>query len=263
MRSPGVAFDLRAAMTQELNAALEELESRANEAKTVHQCRLRLKKARALGRLGQGVAPGLAAVFNDTAQTVMRHLGQARDHTALADIARKLANKTGHRSATALIEVANGLHSAHEQAPPLDLDNVRAGIRDLIALAQVWPEPSARQIRTGAARLAKRARRAHRRATHAAEPHRRHDWRKREQSRLFAAMLLDRAWPRVRRRKDSKALTHVLGLERDAWLLLERIEHEPALGPDIEPAKRTLRKYCARLRKRANKLGAGLHAAGV
>lgn len=266
MRSPGAAFDLRASMTQELNAALEELESCERGAKALHQCRVRLKKARSLGRLGQAVAPGLAAVFNDTAQVVMRQLGQARDLAALADTARMLADKADRKRAPALIEIGNALQSAHERSPQLDIDGVRAGIRDLVALAQVWPAPSSRQIRSGAARLAKRARRARRRGCGAVEDQLRHIWRKREQSRLFAAMLLGRAWSGVRQRKKSHALTHLLGLERDARLLLERIEHGAALGHDSDASrrvKRTLRKYRARLRKRADKLGARLQAAGA
>ena len=142
MRSPGAAFDLRAALTQELNAAMEELESRESGPNALHQCRLRLKRARALGRLGQAVAPGLAAVFNDTARAVMHQLGQARELAALADVARKLADNTDGKNAAALSAIASVLHSQHDRAPPLDLESVRAGIRDLIALAQVWPAPS-------------------------------------------------------------------------------------------------------------------------
>lgn len=266
MRSPGAAFDLRAALTQELNAAMEQLESRESGPNALHQCRLRLKKARALGRLGQAVAPGLAAVFNDTARAVMRQLGQARDLPAIADIARKLADKTDGKNAAALSAIADALHSQHDQAAPLDLESVRAGIRDLIALAQVWPAPSSRQVRAGASRLSKRARRARKHACGAEEAQHRHVWRKREQDRLFAATVLKRAWPTKRRRKSASALTHALGLERDAWLLLERIEREPALWPDAEMAKRAqraLRKYGARQRARADKLGARLNADGA
>jgi CHAD domain-containing protein len=246
-------------MAQELNAALEELDSGSGP-KRLHRCRVRLKRARALGRVGKAVAPGQAAVFNDSARTVMRQLGQARDLVALAATARKLAEKANHKSAAGLIHAADALETERDHLPALDLDAVRGGIRDLIALAQVWPEPSARQIRSGAKHIAKRARRT--RGRKRDEAARRHDWRKREKERLYAATLLDDVWPGPRRRKTTKALGQLLGRERDALLLLTRIEAEPALAGDAdaaERAERALRKYATKLRKRADKLGERLH----
>jgi hypothetical protein len=266
MRSPGAAFDLRTAMTQELNAALEELDSRDDTHKAVHRSRVRLKHARALARVGEVVAPGLAAVFNDSARSVMRTLAQAHDLAALADAARMLAETANEKSGAALVRAADNLDSARKALPALDLDNVRTGIRDLLALAQVWPEPSQRQVRAGAKRVAKRARRARRRghATEAAAS--RHEWRKREKDRLYAAMLLNGAWPAPKRRKQSAALGHLLGLERDALLLTERLDAEPSIAGDetsTARAKRVLRKYSARIGRRADKMGKRLHADGV
>jgi hypothetical protein len=140
MRSPGAAFDLRATMTQELNAALEELDAGSGP-KAMHRCRVRLKRARAVGRVGRSVAPGLAAVFNDSARTVMRQLGQARDLTALADTARTLAVKARRKNAPGLLHAADALETARLHLPERDLETIRAGIRDLIALAQVCPSP--------------------------------------------------------------------------------------------------------------------------
>ena len=48
MRSPGAAFDLRAALTQELSAAIEEIDTPIPRPAAVHRCRVRLKRARAL-----------------------------------------------------------------------------------------------------------------------------------------------------------------------------------------------------------------------
>jgi hypothetical protein len=265
MRSPGAAFDLRATMTQELNAALEELDAGSGP-KAMHRCRVRLKRARAVGRVGRSVAPGLAAVFNDSARTVMRQLGQARDLTALADTARTLAVKARRKNAPGLLHAADALETARLHLPERDLETIRAGIRDLIALAQVWPEPSARQICAGAKRIAKRARRTRRHGRGADQARLRHEWRKREKDRLYAASLLDGAWPGPRRRKKSDSLGRLLGMERDILLLMERLEAEPSLagGPEAAGrARRALRKHGARLRKRADKLGDRLHAGGV
>ena len=265
MRSPGAAFDLRAAMTHELNAALEELDSRGGP-RALHRCRVRLKRARALARLGKVVAPGLASVFNESARSVMQTLAQAHDLVALAETARLLAETASDKKAEALVATADALDAARDALPDFDSHGVRVGVKDLLALAQVWPEPSARQIREGAKRIAKRARRTRRRGRRAAETSLRHEWRKREKDRLYAVMLMDGAWPRRRRRKQSEILGHLLGLERDSLLLIERLEAEPALAGDPSNAmcaRGALRKYCRSLRKRADKLGRALHADGI
>lgn len=87
MRSPGPAFNLRAALTQELHAAAEELDKSPGKPKTIHRARVRLKRARALARIGHACAPGLSNVFNDSARAVMRTLAEARDLAALAEAA--------------------------------------------------------------------------------------------------------------------------------------------------------------------------------
>jgi CHAD domain-containing protein len=265
MRSPGAAFDLRASLTEELAAALSELNGSPSR-KAVHRCRVRLKRARALARVGRACAPGLSKVFNDSARAIMRALAQARDLAALADAARDVARDSGKRSAQALDHAAEVLDVARRQLPPLDIEATRAGIRDLRALAQVWPEASYRQIRRGAERVARRARRARRRGCGASEVARRHEWRKREKDRLYAALLLGEHWPEKRRtrRKKSEALGNVLGKERDALLLIERLERNPALGGEYAArALRVLRQRSRKLAAKADDLGAALHANGA
>lgn len=261
MRTPGAGFDLRASLTAEVDAALAELTDSPSH-KAVHRCRVRLKRARALARVGRSCAPGLAKVFNDSARVLMRTLGQARELAALADAARTLARDTTKRGAEALSHVADVLDIARRQVPPLDIESARASIRDLRALAQVWPEASPRQIKRGADRIARRARRACRRGRGSSEVARRHEWRKREKDRLYAATLLGQAWPeRPRRRKKSTALGDVLGQERDALLLIERIERDAGLaGPNVQRALRALHKRTRDLADDADKLGRAVHA---
>lgn len=265
MRSPGAAFDLRAGMTQELNAALEDLDA-GGDPKALHRCRARLKRARALARVGRVVAPGLAAVFNESARAVTRTIAQVQDLSVLADTARLLAETAKDKEAEALVTAADALDAARNALPELDLQSLRLGVKDLVALAQVWPEPSARQIRAGAKRIARRARRTRRHSRGVGELALRHEWRKREKDRACAAALLEHAWPGPKRLKRGDTLGHLLGLERDASLLIERLEAEPALAggaSDAARARRVLRKYCARLRGRADKIGRRLHADGV
>lgn len=259
MRSPTGAFDLRAALTAEVQAALEDLNAR-NAEDCIHACRVRLKRARAIARLCGVGAPGLAGVFDDTARGVMRTLAAARSARALGQTARRLAKKSHGKEARAFEAMAQAFHAT--TPTPLDVEAAYAGLKDLIALAQVWPEPSARQIRRGARRISGKARRAFRRAYAGEDAALRHDWRKREKDRLYAAEALGRAWPGRRRRKIAEALNEALGRERDARLLLQYMNIAPVLANEergSERAARTLSKRCKRLAREADKLGVELH----
>jgi CHAD domain-containing protein len=266
MRSPGPAFDLRAAMSQELSAAIEELDASGGRPKGVHRCRVHIKRARALARVGRVGAPGLAQVFNDSARGVMRTLGQARDLVALSEAARRAAKKGDNREAEALQNVAYNLDAERGFLPSLDIEGARTGLKDLLALAQVWPEASHRQIKRGAERVIRRARKARRRGRGSDEPARRHEWRKREKDRFYAALLLDDAWPTARRLKLGERLGEVLGVERDALLLIDRIEADRAIAGEGKAAKhatRVLRRRCVRFADRADALGARVHSGGA
>jgi hypothetical protein len=263
MRSPGSAFDLRAALSDELRAAIEELDASMARPKAVHRCRVRVKRARALARIGRVGAPGLSGVFNDTARGVMRTLAQARDLAALADAARALGRKSGRKAAVALETAAANLDALRMASPGLNTEAARAGLKDLLALAMVWPEASPRQIRRGARRIIRRARLARRRSFHAKDAPPRHEWRKREKDRFYAALLLEDAWPGPRRRKLGARLGEALGEEHDILLLLEHLEAAPDLaGADKAPARaaRALQQRRKTLARRADRLGARLHA---
>lgn len=265
MRSPGPAFDLRAAMAGEVRAAIDEIETAEADPKAVHRCRVRLKRARALARIGHACAPGLSSVFNDSARTVMALLAHSRDAQALAEAARDAAKHSDKKSAEVLRNAAATL-TAHAQQPAIDLAAADTGLKDLLALAQVWPEASARQIRKGAKRLVRRARKGCKQGRGETEIIERHEWRKREKDRLYGATLLDKAWPAPRRLKLGEKLGDTLGAERDAGLLIARLEAEPALAGGEKAVRRAtnaLRKRRKRLAADANAIGARLHIAGA
>jgi len=257
MRSPGPAFDLRAALTTELRAAIDELELVHNEIRAVHRCRVRVKRARALSRVGRVCAPGLSSVFVDSARALMRNLALARDPAALSEAARTAGRKGGKKSATAFETVAHAIDETAAAQPTLNLEAARAGLKDLLALAQVWPEASHRQIRRGAKRLDRRARRARRRGVDSVDPVERHKWRSREKDRFFATSILSEAWPGKRRRKTCEKIGDALGGERDALLLMERLVSEPELAADERDLRRTLKslnRRRAKLARRADRL---------
>lgn len=256
---------MRGALSEEVRAAIVELDT-APSGRGVHRCRVRLKRARALARVSHPFAPGLAAVFNDSARGIMRTLARARDLVALAEAARTVAKKENKKTAAGLNAVAHALDAAREALAPIDYAAVNAGLRDLLALAQVWPEASPRQIAKGARRIARRARNAWQDGRRERHPERRHTWRQREKDRLYAVELLAKAWRHKRRRARSEALVDVLGDERDAFLLILRIEAEPSMAGGVKAAEQAihaLKRRRDRLAQRADRLAAKLHTGGV
>ncbi len=248
---------MRAALTDELRIAMEQLESATLDARAVHQCRVRVKRARALARLGSVSAPGLSSVFVDSARGLMRNLALSRDTDALGEAAKSAAKKAGKQTAAAFATVAQSIQETATSHPHLNIEAARSALKDLLALAQVWPEASHRQIRRGAKRLERRARRARERGIDSVDPVRRHEWRKREKDRAFAASVLDDAWPGKRRRKTAEKIGDALGGERDALLLMERLVAEPELAGEekaLRRALKTLNRRRARMARRANAL---------
>ncbi len=258
MRSP-VGFDLRGALMAQLRAASEVLAQAEVSAKNVHEARVRLKRARALARVGMPCAPGLAKLFNQTARAAMAALAHSRDAAALIETAETAAKSAPRKRAAALRALAAALGADGQLAPPPDLAAAAMNLRDLQALAQVWPEASAQQIGKGAERVARRARQARQTGRASKHTDERHHWRKREKDRLYAAALLGKTWPRARKCKRGEHLTQVLGGERDARRLLERLEAGTVSTGSVAAdarATRALQVRLTRLMRKANRLGA-------
>ena len=263
MRSPGAAFDLRVALVEEVQSAAEIFESNPTKPKTIHRCRIALKRARALAAVGSVSAPGLAEVFNDGARAIMRTLGRARQDWALEQSARAFGANVSKSARRELSELAERVEAFQRTAQPVNAEAVRAGLKDLLAIAYVWPDASPRQVERGARRLVRRARKVWRRARKA-EGDIRHSWRKREKARLYAALLLGKAWPQEipRRRKRNAKLADLLGRERDLTLVMDRLHKDwPQEGQ--HRGLRELHKLQKRLFRRSSKLGRRVHANGA
>jgi|GEM_PF-1313454 len=266
MRSPAPAFDLRASLVSELRDAIQQLGDADRDPRAIHRCRVHIKRARALARIGSVCAPGLADIFDDAAHGVMDALAGARELQALAETARATAKKAPRRAANALHAAAVALDEEHAALPPLDTNAIGAAIRDLQALAQVWPEASPRQIKRGARRIIRRARRARARGRGVDDAGRRHEWRKCEKDRFYAAVLLDEAWPARRRRGLGEKLGNALGGERDALLLCQRLQSAPDLvggAKDARRAMKALRARAARMAEKADEIGNRLRLSGA
>lgn len=255
MRSP-LGFDLRGALSAELRAAEAALELSAHEPKAVHRCRVHLKRARALSRLGKEWAPGLAKVFNQTARAAMALLAHSRDAAALVEAAEAAAGRSGRKGAHALRALAASMTAVATTPPAFDLHAASVAVRDLHALAQVWPEASPRQIRAGAGKIARKARRLRAQALESSDANLRHEWRKREKDRFYVAELLDKAWPHRRRLKRSERLCNTLGGERDLRRLAERLQAGGVSAGGADADARALKALTRQLAKRMRKANA-------
>lgn len=266
MRHEAEAFDLKAALREELAAARLALVTLAG-APAVHRCRVSLKRARTLARIGADGAPGLAKVFNERARALMADLSAARDLAALGVCARAESRKASGAAAAALKRIALALTGAADAAGLPEAEASLQRLSELEALAEVWPEPSPQQLARGLRRIVRRAHRAAERARGRRKPSLRHRWRKREKDRLYAALLVGPAWPdkTKRRRGRAQKLTRALGGERELLLLMDKIEREPNLAGGKRPRAAALRALSDthRLRaKKADRLGKLVHRGG-
>ncbi|HRP11013.1 MAG TPA: CHAD domain-containing protein [Terricaulis sp.] len=262
MRPPGPAFDVRAALSAEIAAARSALAAPL-DAGAVHAGRVRLKRARAIARLGRGGAPGLADVFDESARAAMRLLAPAREQAALAALAQSAAKRAPPKAAAALNAAAERFSLSAREIDCAGLATLSAALKDLHALAQVWPEASSRQVSRSSKAIVRRARRARKRGLASDDGHARHKWRRREKERLFAAEALGAAWPSARRRRCAARLAEALGKERDLTILIERLRAAPPVAndpPTPRKALKTLRKLAKMWRRRADARGRKLAA---
>lgn len=251
------AFSWKAALLAEIEAAALALTD-ADPEQAIHQTRVRLKRVRTLARLGG------ADTVSRTARALKYTLSGWRDLAALESAARETAVKARKKGAGALIDIAVRLSQARVTLGRPTVDDLSAALAQLKQDAGALFDLDARAVRKGARRVAKDARRAWARAARSHNVDARHRWRRREKDRLYAATMLGDDWPAKHRRRLNDELGDVLGRERDARLLLTRLESEPAPHtPSAKSARRALKRAIRKLSRKADALGARLHRGGV
>lgn len=250
-------FSWKAALLAEIEAATVALADVDAEV-AIHQTRVRLKRVRTLARLAG------ADTISRNARALKYTLSGWRDLTALENAARETATTARKKPAAALIDIATRLSQARITLGRPAVEDLGAALVTLKQDAAALPDLTARDIRKGAMRIAKDARRAWRRAAHSRDIDARHRWRRREKDRLYAATILGGDWPTKGRRRLNDALGDLLGRERDARLLLDRLKSEPAPhSPAAKSARRALRRAIRKLSRKADDLGARLHRGKV
>jgi hypothetical protein len=258
-------IDVKRALIAQVRAGAEAFAQLA-PARAVHAGRVRLKRTRAIARLCVLAAPWTARRLNGLARTLMHSLSAVRDLDALNAAALDLADAHAGKARKGLLALAQDLAQARAKVAPIDIAKAAAGARDLLGLSRALPAVDAADLQAGLARIVKRARKAFKRARSAGrgDAEARHAWRKRVKDRLYAQDLVGRAaWPSGApwRRALTQRLAETLGEERDARLLLERLEAQPPAGLKQRrwrAAKRALRRTIKRHARNADRLGARL-----
>lgn len=168
-----------------------------------------------------------------------------------------MSRKSNKRAARAFELVAHAIDETAASRPGLNLEAARAGLKDLLALAQV--RARLRSGKSGAAPSGSTGARAVP-AVAALGPRIR--WcamsgARAEKDRAFAADILGPdVWPGRRRRKTGDKIGVALGGERDALLLMERLVAEPEMAGDERDLVRTLKRLNRRRAKLARRADA-------
>jgi hypothetical protein len=256
-RNAPSAFSWKAALLAEIASARRALHDPDPDT-AVHQARVSLKRVRALARLG-----GADSIAR-TARALKYALAGWRDLTALENAARDTAALSRPKAAAALEDIAARLSQARMTLgrPAIaDLDEALARLRgDAEALGDL----DQRSVRRRAHALVRDTRKAWKKARLGGDIEARHRWRRRVKDRFFAATALGEAWPARRRRRINEDLGNVLGRERDARLLLARLESEPAPHTGAaKNARRALKRAIRKHARRADRLGRKLHRGGA
>lgn len=250
-------FAWKAALLAEIAAADAALKDTDIE-QAVHQARVRLKRVRMLSKMAGADAIARAA------RALKYTLSGWRDLAALESAARDAAGGARRKGAAALTDIAARLSQAHLTLGAPAIDDLSDALERLRRDAETLPDLEPKRVRRALRRLVKDARRAWKRAQDEGGVDARHRWRRREKDRFFAASLAGDNWPAKRRTKTNDELGDTLGRERDARLLLARLESEPAPHtPTARHARRALKRHIRKLARKADRLGASLHRGGA
>lgn len=250
-------FAWKAALLAEIEAAGAALKDTDIE-QAVHQARVRLKRVRTLAKMADADAIARAA------RALKYTLSGWRDLAALESAARDAAGGARRKGAAALTDIAARLSQAHLTLGAPALDDLTDALGRLRRDAEALPDLEPKRVRRALRAVVKEARRAWKRAQAKGDVDARHRWRRREKDRLFAAALVGDDWPVKRRTTTNDKLGDTLGRERDARLLLARLESEPAPHtPTARHARRALKRHIRKLARKADALGARLHRGGA
>lgn len=267
---------LRRIYCEQIDAALREVDAAPGDPdRAVHEVRKRIKKLRALLRLGRGLLPEDFKPLNRALRDTGRELSTLRDaHVRLETLDALGERYGGHLEKASLDAVRESLRQARyskvpEKAAIIDpLNEAADTLGALRKRADQWviDDPSPRNLLWGAKRIYRQGRNLQQACTAAdVGDGTYHQWRKRSKDLFHLVALLRNCWKRPQKafQTEARALSRQLGLEHDLTVLRQDLLSDlgKTLDPArLEPAIGALRAWQTELRTRVQPLGMRLYA---
>ncbi len=198
----------------------------------IHALRVRMKKLRAVLRLGEGAGMDLGGL-HERCRDILKGVSQARDEVVMQKLYRKLFDEA------APWQIAQGKKD-------WSMARLRRDVRHLekLAAGATFSGLTWSRVAVNHADCLRRARKALNRCEHSNDTDRFHTLRKRVKTLLYQILALPESRSLSRRVKRAKALGKKLGREHDLAVLAKRLaEHgcESALLEQVE--RRRLRMH--------------------
>lgn len=252
-----------------LGKAAEDLGDTATPLATrVHQLRKQLKRARAWAQL---LPPPLANTIDTALRDIHRRLGSRRDQDAtLEAISRLLPLARAHHrddSRLALLAVRQQLQRKLDSAPPSESAATVADLRrQLIALVRALDQRALGGdfplLLAGARKIARRSRKAMRKAIASGRPADFHHWRRWMKYHWFHLRYFAPLWPELLRAQAAAAehAAEWLGESQDIELLRTALAATPVSSAQHAAASALITREQQRLLQQAASVGQHLHA---
>lgn len=232
--------EIRRIAREQIDRAVEDLASHAEDERAVHEARKRMKRLRALVRLARTAQPDFAQVENARYRDAAKAVSGARDRVALIEALDGLARRFAEESPRLFAKSRRTLTERRDQALGASgdlpariaetLDALQAGRARLDGFALPHKPRRQRDALTGGlvANLVQ-ARRDHRALRRSPDAERFHDLRKRVKYLGHHLRLLEPLWPNVlsAMREDAEDAAEALGRDHDYAVLLAEIDAEP------------------------------------
>lgn len=272
-RSESIAHGLERIMTEQLAAAIEQLQQYEQSLEdAVHESRKSIKKVRAVLRLMRPLLGPDFAGENGALRDIGRKLSEIRDAQALIETFDYLnANYRDELGDASLMNLRQTLlDQKRAQAEAFDsayqIPQLVEALQQICKRAETWPYKPAtiNLLAKGVATSLRRGRDQFYEVDDHPLPEIFHEWRKRAKDLCHQLNLLQKLWPDVFQGyvESAKKLEKLLGMDHNLVVLRNTLlTAGNALGPDEE--RRQLLPIIDReqkaIRRKAKKLGARIH----
>ena len=204
----------------------------------IHALRVRMKKLRAVLRLGEGAGMDLGGL-HERCRDILKGVSQARDEVVMQKLYRKLFDEA------APWQIAQGKKG-------WSMARLRREVRQLerLAAGATYSGLTWARVAVNHADCLRRARKALKRCENSNDTGRFHTLRKRVKTLLYQSLALPESRKLRRRTKRAKALGKKLGREHDLAMLAKRLAQNGCESAQLEQVEQRRLRMHANLRKK-------------